>query len=191
MTASFIEIYDGMISRQECALVRNWFDSSSDQCKGMCYDTEGNDTVIEENKKDVEIPFLKLNDESLPSRIILPKLKQTLKRYHLKYETSLESIAPWSLEENYNLQRYMYEDDGFKMLHCEAGGLPSSNRILAWMVYFNTAKSGTHFTHFPNVKSKEGRIVIWPASWTHTHKSEPNLGIKYLATGWVSFLHCH
>ena len=60
---------------------------------------------------------------------------------------------------------------------------------MAWMFYLNDAKSGTEFMHFPTINARRGRLVIWPAFWTHTHKGViPNKGVKYIITGWVSFL---
>ena len=41
--------------------------------------------------------------------------------------------------------------------------------------------------HFPTVRAKMGRCVIWPAGWTHIHRSAPNKGLKYYLSGWVSY----
>ena len=61
------------------------------------------------------------------------------------------------------------------------------------MLYLNNAKSGTRF-YYPDliqnkvVNAKRGRIVIWPAYWTHPHSGvTPNKGDKYIATGWYIF----
>jgi len=37
------------------------------------------------------------------------------------------------------------------------------------------------------VQPKKGRVVIWPAGFTHTHRGNPPLsGEKYIATAWYS-----
>jgi hypothetical protein len=55
--------------------------------------------------------------------------------------------------------------------------------------FFNDAKSGTRFYHQKlDMKAKAGRMVIWPAAWTHMHSGIiPNKGTKYIATGWFSY----
>ena len=65
-------------------------------------------------------------------------------------------------------------------------GEPYSLRVLAWMFYLNDAKSGTEFLNYPKVKAKKGRGIVWPAFWTHVHRSEANKGVKYIVTGWGS-----
>ena len=56
------------------------------------------------------------------------------------------------------------------------------------MFYLNNAKCGTEFMEYPTVQAKIGRLVIWPAFWTHVHKGViPNKGIKYIITGWASY----
>ena len=55
------------------------------------------------------------------------------------------------------------------------------------MFYLNDAKSGTEFKHFSTVDAKMGRGIIWPATFTHMHRSESNKGLKYIVSGWMSF----
>ena len=51
------------------------------------------------------------------------------------------------------------------------------------MFYFNNAKSGTEFLFQRNIKPKKGRLIIWPAAFTHTHRAQKNKGLKYFSTG--------
>ena len=62
--------------------------------------------------------------------------------------------------------------------------------MLAWMVYLNDASSGTEFPYQNmTIQAKTGRTVIWPAAWTHPHRGViPNVGVKYIATGWFYYL---
>ena len=110
-------------------------------------------------------------------------------RYYKKYIVLSTSIgSTFNIYDNYNIQRYEGEEDGYKAWHCEHGrGDDSSKRILAWMFYLNDAKSGTEFKYYSTINAKRGRCVIWPAGFTHTHRGViPNKGLKYIATGWVS-----
>jgi hypothetical protein len=60
------------------------------------------------------------------------------------------------------------------------------------MFYLNSIKDqgGTHFDqHNKTLKAKEGRLVIWPAYWTHFHRGVVSkTETKYIATGWCSFV---
>ena len=61
---------------------------------------------------------------------------------------------------------------------------------MAWMIYLNTVtdEGGTYFDSYDKtLEAKEGRLVIWPAFFTHTHKGVVSkTQTKYIATGWFS-----
>ena len=69
--------------------------------------------------------------------------------------------------------------------------METSNRMLVWMFYLNSIKQGggTRFQNYDRITNAvEGRLVIWPAGWTHVHhgivsKTES----KYIVTGWYAF----
>ena len=58
------------------------------------------------------------------------------------------------------------------------------------MTYLNTLENaGTEFL-YQNVTTpcEKGLTLIWPATWTHTHRGIVNyVGEKYITTGWYSF----
>jgi hypothetical protein len=80
-------------------------------------------------------------------------------------------------------------EEGYHVWHCENGSHESMRRLLAYIVYLNDVEEGgeTEFLYYrKRVKAKRGRIVLWPAGFTHTHRGNPPLsGEKYVATGWV------
>ena len=59
------------------------------------------------------------------------------------------------------------------------------------MIYLNTVtdNGGTRFEVYDKeLDAVEGRLVIWPAYWTHTHHGiVSETQEKYIATGWYSF----
>lgn len=78
---------------------------------------------------------------------------------------------------------------GYHVWHCEHGGdVGSMRRALVWILYLSThADSGeTEFLQQGvRVKPQAGRVVIWPASFTHPHRGNPVYNeTKYIATGW-------
>jgi hypothetical protein len=60
------------------------------------------------------------------------------------------------------------------------------------MTYLNTVKDGggTEFFHQKLTTSAEqGKTLIWPADWTHTHRGITSpTEEKYIITGWYSFI---
>lgn len=79
--------------------------------------------------------------------------------------------------------------DGYHRWHSERFGMNTVERVLAWTIYLNDVTEGgeTEFLYQGlRVSPKHGRIVIWPAGWTHVHRGNPPLSnTKYILTGWV------
>lgn len=81
--------------------------------------------------------------------------------------------------------------EGYHVWHCEDLNRVSRDRLLTFIVYLNNIEDGgeTEFLYLSKrVKPKAGRVVIWPAGFTHTHRGNPPLkDTKYIITGWVEF----
>ena len=67
----------------------------------------------------------------------------------------------------------------------------TANRILAWMFYLNTVTDGggTYWDNYDlTMNAVKGRLVIWPAYFTHFHKGiVSKTETKYIATGWFQY----
>ena len=186
---NFIEVYDNTLTKEQCNAIVSWFEEQNHKIEGVTCDPLGQKTVDKSFKSDIEIPETYLSQDILPSQLIYPALCKGIEKYRQKYISSIDVMNPWRVNDEYNLQKYDGEEDGFKEWHCESSGLTTSYRILAWMIYLNQARSGTEFVNYRTVRPRTGRLVIWPSSWTHVHRSQlPNRGLKYIATGWVSFV---
>ena len=118
-------------------------------------------------------------------------VSKAIEEYKIKYNylQTIDKISQWRVCPSYNIQRYDGKEEGFFSLHNETSG-SYPYRMLAWLVYLNNAACGTIFPYQRlTVTPKTGRTVIWPAAWTHPHKGiTPNVGIKYIATGWFYHL---
>tara|TARA_B100000131_G_scaffold155727_1_gene151168 strand:- start:1228 stop:1821 length:594 start_codon:yes stop_codon:yes gene_type:complete len=82
--------------------------------------------------------------------------------------------------------------EGYHTFHSEVGSLDSLNRYLVWLCYLNDVEEGgeTEFLYQGvKVKPETGKMLIWPAQWTHTHRGNPIYkGEKYYATGWFNYI---
>lgn len=78
---------------------------------------------------------------------------------------------------------------GYHVWHSENQTLKTSNRLLTFTVYLNDVDEGgeTEFLYYPvRVKAKAGRVTLFPANFTHTHRGNPPLSnTKYIITGWL------
>jgi len=179
---SFIEVYDNALTKKECGILISCFDDSKDVLPGK---TSGG--YQPEIKKCLELSC-DFRNKSIVTNIIRPTLCKYIDSYADKY-VSLDVIHKWKYFPRYNFQKYEKESDGYKGWHTEHGpDGESRDRIMAWMFYLNNAESGTDFLHYQTLRAKMGRLVIWPASWTHLHRSHLNKGFKYIITGWISFI---
>ena len=77
---------------------------------------------------------------------------------------------------------------GFHDWHYETMNRNSTARSFVVQMYLNTIEEGgeTEFLYInKRVKAKQGRVVIFPAGYTHTHRGNPAIGKdKYLITSW-------
>jgi len=81
--------------------------------------------------------------------------------------------------------------EGYHVWHCEHGPGPYATRILVYMLYLNTlendAAGETEFLYQQRrIKPEANTVVLWPASFTHTHRGNTVYGEtnKYIVTGW-------
>jgi hypothetical protein len=81
---------------------------------------------------------------------------------------------------------------GYHSWHTENTSLDMSARLLTFTLYLNDIGDGgeTEFLYYPKrIKPKTGKLVMWPAGFTHTHRGNPPLdGTKYILTGWIEYI---
>jgi len=78
---------------------------------------------------------------------------------------------------------------GYHVWHYENPGRFFASRQMAFQFYLNTVDEGgeTEFLYYPKrISPIEGRLILWPAGFTHTHRgNQPLSGDKYVVTGWI------
>ena len=182
LNSSFIEIYDNALSQQECDILISRFEKS-EQVTGAVW-KNGQLDRDPSVKDSIELPNLRFSNGDLISNLIRTKLQFSINKYIKKY-SHIPQLNTWGVEDGYTFKKFE-KGGGYKSWHHEHGPKNQSERILAWMFYLNDA-SGTEFMHYPTVRAKIGRCVIWPAGLTHMHKSQINKGLKYIISGWIGY----
>lgn len=118
--------------------------------------------------------------------VVYSSVKKALNTY-IDLHPELNDLSnSWSIDNQFNFQFY-YPGEGFNQWHTE--NIPDRKRILVWSIYFNTLEDGgTEFSCFKHIEKAEvGKILIFPADWTFTHRSQiTTSGFKFIATGWIS-----
>ena len=193
MNPDFIEVYDNALTSRECKNIIEWINKSSLN-RGVTHGRlEGEWVVNLEHKDSWQVPgqlTLFSNKKSLSSPILGSSLGKYIPEYKEKYPCLDNRLESWNLSNGYNLQKYDPKQ-GYHRDHCECSGSTTLKRMMVWMFYLNTVtdNGGTHFPYYDRITDAiEGRLVIWPAYWTHIHCGiVSKTQTKYIATGWFEF----
>jgi hypothetical protein len=173
-----------------CDKIIDYFKSSPNKVKGICYDDSKKEYRIDINIKNSL--DLTLTPDSTLYNSYLNELQKVIDQYVNKF-AYCSTITSWGLLEPINIQ-YYEPGGGYYDWHCERsnGCYPASIRHLVFMTYLNDVNDAgeTEFFHQGiKIKPKRGLTVIWPADWTYTHRGIPSISEeKYIVTGWFSFL---
>ena len=183
----FIEVFDNALSDEQCDICIDAVNQDSRSRIGVV-NTEQGQIVDKKRKDDTELTLELQNQEPIHD-IVCPILVQ-LGREYMNRQPALSQIASWTFAPYYNIQKYNPEQ-GFHMLHTENTDKTTANRILAWMFYLNTVTDGggTYWHNYDlTINSVKGRLVIWPAYYTHFHQGVVSkTETKYNATGWFQY----
>ena len=188
---NFISIYDNALTPPECKFIRDYHDSD-DYLLSIRQEGKTLGDTVQKHWKDSHDRYMAMYIEGAYqnngiNNIIAKSIKEHIEKYK-EENPELNLLDKWVIRDNYNLQKYS-PGGGYHILHCENynTGKHRTN-ILAWMYYLNTVREGggTYFANFDlTVNAVEGRLVIWPAYWTHFHKGIVSKTYdKYIATGW-------
>ena len=151
---------------------------------------EGTNTIRNDIKVSTDLP-VSCNNNTRPFYDYRNLLQKYLDEYVSVYP-DVNNLHRFNITEDYNIQHYK-KGEGFKKDHCERDGQFSKNvkRCLVFMTYLNDVDDGGTIFKYQNrtVKAQKGKTLIWPADWTHTHRSQiSETQEKTIVTGWFSYL---
>jgi len=77
---------------------------------------------------------------------------------------------------------------GYHVWHHEQNNMQESHRLISVIAYLNDVEEGgeTEFIHQScRIAPKQGTILLFPSSFTHTHRGNPPIkGTKYILASW-------
>jgi hypothetical protein len=189
-----IALFENVVGDAYCKQAIDWFEHKA---KDTLHEKVNND--LGDNPDDFRDDYSISNPFRYSSFMEIDNgsLKKLLKKSYDSYRKSynLGGSYPLTLPENYILPYYKIQKaepgGGFCSWHCEFNQTVHAKRYLVWMLYLNDVEQGgkTEFLSGQKIKPKRGRLVLWPAYFTHIHRAAPDLKEnKYILTGWFEYI---
>ena len=176
-----IGIWENAVPDELCAGLIDWFEDEYVMAKYR-------------NEDSVTDTYKFLYDVTL-RKMFAPILRDCGDEYFQLYghSTWRKQCRPLTMK----VQKTKPGEKGYQGIHWEQGeGILSAPRFAAWMAYLNDVphESGAR-TVFPlqqriSFRPERGRMLIWPAAYTHPHHAFPALSgdtPKYIITGWFEY----
>lgn len=195
MIKDFIGIFDNTLSKDMCDKIIGIYDQS----EKLNYTRSRKDLGENKIKKDNNLVFAnsrKYIDNDIHFKSFEPYIKEFVdtawicyREYANKYGM-LNNVASHRFYDSIKIQKTK-PTEGYHLWHCEHDTRETGSRLLLVMLYLNDVKDGgeTEFLYqSKRIEPKQGRLVICPASFTHTHRGNPPLKTdKYMINGWIEF----
>ncbi len=171
LNQDFIGVWDNVIQKDFCNFIIDIIDTSTQ--------------IV--NRDNHYVQDQQLNLEAFnpkAAKHILDAVRLCLE----EYVSWFPFLKEWNFHSSGCLLQKTIPTHGYHNFHSESGELTNASRTLVWSVYFNDVEQGeTEFLYQKQrIKPVEGRVVIFPGSFTHLHRGNPPLNTKYIATGWLA-----
>lgn len=179
----FIGVWDGFFPTQMCddiiqKCVKVWDESGRINCGQSQFPSQ------KLGRSDFQYVF------SEHESILSTQVREYLKVCTASYMREYNSLLPTKLMTSVIKFQLTPPGGGYHEWHYETSSYFASSRELVWTIYLNDMPEGEAETEFiyqkRRVQPKKGRVVIWPASFTHTHRGNTVFSQdKYILTGWI------
>jgi len=195
-----IGLFDGFMSKAQCQYYIDYFQRSKDFGTGMIWNHPSGKSIADDSRVTIFPPeTYKDGLTDIPS---IEEIRLSAKATRSLITTIQEMIMPKYIKAMHGLADYKYSFEsakiqktepggGYHAWHTEAMSHTCANRIFVVQIYLNDVDSGgeTEFlSQGKRVQPKEGRIVIFPCSYTHQHRGNPPLeGDKYVLNMWGTY----
>lgn len=187
----FIMVWDDVFSTEMCKQVQEHFEYAKSM--GLTYSRQQVENVPSVIKKDdTYFPMDEQIEElQIANSQIFGQLRNTLQIAVMHYTQEYAGLNGMQFAFNtFRLQKTPV-GGGYHAWHHEKSNNENIYRMLAVILYLNDIDEGgeTEFLHqHKRIKAKAGRLAIWPAGFTHTHRGNPPISNeKYIITTWGVF----
>ena len=194
----FIGHYPGAVSRQACNTLIAAVEGQRSRPLGLMDRVSQlgghrkhliDDRSVEMFDIDIAYNTSDLNTALIGVQQDIPKiLDECVAEYLQEHPVSIETVGGVSHNNIFKIQASL-PGQGYNVWHSE-WCMDNQNRFLVWILYLNDIEDGgeTEFLYYPRrVQPRAGDVIVWPASFTHTHRGNPPLkDKKYIVTGWIT-----
>lgn len=158
---------------------------------GVCNDRQKSERVLKTKKEDYHY-FMNIKSNSFSSfdqngvdEIFIDGLQKCFDEYINEFDI----LKDYRLRCTTLKMQKTEPGAGYHIWHSEQGPDSDASRCLVYIAYLNTIEDAgeTEFLYQKiRIPPKENSMVIWPASFTHTHRGNVVHGhkSKYIVTGW-------
>ena len=184
MLNDFISVIDNCISEDDCQQYIDWLDHYISNGlvfkENVDYHSKDHFTINCNNDTSFDI----LSGDNIGLKF-LPSITKPVNDYLKKFSLlGQERLLIYDVK-----AKKIPIGGGFHKWHYENSGLEVSHRKLVVQLYLNTIEEGgeTEFLYInKRIKAKQGRLIIFPAGFTHTHRGNPPIGQdKYILSTWA------
>ena len=188
MLKDCIEVYDDVFTPEECKdFIRDINDMTEKSIMSNEKNIEGKRTVDADHITTNLSYNYSLKAWNNIGMGFLDKIKKPIDHYLNEYSILLQEQYLF-----YDIKvKKIPEGGGFHRWHHENGTVISCTRSIVVQLYLNDDFEGgeTEFLYVSKrIHAKAGRLIIFPAGYTHTHRGNPPIGgTKYLITTWAVF----
>ena len=184
MIHDFIAVYDNSFTSDECEeyinLIEHYIINGVITKEDRAYHNTDHFSLNFNN----DVSYNILSGDNL-SMEFLPKIKDFVDEYLKKFSVlGQEKLLIYDTK-----AKKIPIGGGFHNWHYENTGLQVSARKLVIQLYLNTIEEGgeTEFLYInKRIKAERGRLIIFPAAFTHTHRGNPPIGQdKYIVSTWA------
>ena len=184
MLNDFISVIDNCISKDDCQQYIDWIEHYISNGlvfkERVNYHSKDHFTINSNN----DTSFNLLSGDNICLKF-LPSITKSVNDYLTKFSLLKEEKL---LIYDTKVKKIPI-GGGFHKWHYENSGLQVSHRKLVVQVYLNTIEEGgeTEFLYInKRIKAQQGRLIIFPAAFTHTHRGNPPIGKdKYILSTWA------
>lgn len=194
--SDFIGHYEGVFEDGFCEHLINEFEHYYDN--GFCGNRKDGEGAAKTQKSDsfAFINYLNHAPRDYKCRPSLDIFREGLQRCYEDYVNEYDILRDLHLRSSAIKMQRTDPGGGYHLWHYERGhefscDISAPGRLLVYILYLNTidpenAGETEFFYQRKRISPKENTLVIWPATFTHTHRGNTLFGdkSKYIVTGW-------
>lgn len=187
----FIGMYDEVFPENYCEHMINEFENKL--VVGQCFNRKNTENATK-TRKDDEFYFLSLKphlDDPFGSRSNIDVFFQGLQNCFDEYVNEYDVLTDTNIICSEVKMQKTKPGGGYHVWHYEQGHISQATRIMTFIAYLNTLDQDcageTEFLYQKmRIPPKKNTLVIFPGSYTHTHRGNVVFGndAKYIITGW-------